>query len=642
MRQGYESLEVYGMENDERYKVYLECIESPVLVLDNELQIEYCNDAFVRLAGQPNDELEGNVLLDVMPDLIGTDSHRAYLQVLSTNSSATSECRIANRYYAERIYPTEQGLLSIFDDISETKRFEAVVQALANHYHDVFDEIWDAVIIQDTYTTDIQEVNKSACNMFGYSRDEMIKMNMGELCADEAPFTSEEFKRWLRMAPREGPNSMEWKARDCNGHEFWIDVRCRRLMVGNELRLVSVIRDITTVKTANDELRHSRKEFDGFFKNASDMIFVTDLGGNFVSVNPAAERITGYQAGQLERMNIQELADEETLQLLRGFQYQRLANGRFVTYEAGFITQTGNHIYLDVNIWPIYKAGKPVAVQGIGRNITKMKEQLKLLSKAEKSLKGLIQFLPDATLAINTEGRVVAWNQAMEELTGVSAEEMLGKGDYEYSLAFYDTKRPIMVDLILNPEGVEKYYQVLEVDKFTVISEFATPNLRGRGRYLWGRAMRWYDEDGTLLGAIECLRDITDRYNYTQSIKDILQISETKALQLETILDGTGQNIVLADKNGQISYASQRFYKLLGYKRSELIGKALADLLASEDKDKAEFFVSGGEEPVVYEVALMRNKGTSVSSSLEIRTLPTGGFLISVKKHGRPKKRAQE
>lgn len=630
------------MENDDRYKVFLECIESPILVLNNELQIVYCNDAFIRLAGRPNDELEGSVLLDVMPELIGTESHRAYLQVLSTGSPAASECCIANNYYAERIYPAPHGLLSIFDDISETKRFEQVVQALAHHYHDVFDEIWDAVIIQDTYTTNIEEVNKSACNMFGYSRDEMIKMNMGELCADEPPFTSEEFKRWLRMAPREGPNSMEWKARDCNGHEFWIDVRCRRMMVGNELRLVSVIRDITTVKTANDELRHSRREFDGFFKNASDMIFVTDLGGNFVSVNPAAERITGYQAGQLERMNIQELADEETLQLLRGFQYQRMANGRFVNYEAGFITQNGSHIYLDVNIWPIYKAGKPVAVQGIGRNITKMKEQMVLLKKAEKSLKGLVQFMPDATLAINTEGRVVAWNQAMEELTGVNADEMLGKGDYEYSLAFYDTKRPIMVDLILNPEGVEKYYQVLEVDKFTVISEFATPNLRGRGRYLWGRAMRWYDEDGNLLGAIECLRDITDRYNYTQSLKDSIQMLETRTQHLESILDGGGQNIVLADKNGTIMYASEHFKKLLGYRRGELRGRNLADIVAEEDKEKAAFFVSGGEEPVVYEVGLMRNKGTSVSASLEAKALASGGYLLTVKKHGRPKKRVKE
>ena len=46
----------------------------------------------------------------------------------------------------------------------------------------------------------------------------------------------------------------------------------------------------------------------------------------------------------------------------------------------------------------------------------------------------IIDFLPDATFAIDTAGKVIAWNRAIEEMTGVSAEEMLGKGDYEYKV----------------------------------------------------------------------------------------------------------------------------------------------------------------------------------------------------------------
>jgi len=49
----------------------------------------------------------------------------------------------------------------------------------------------------------------------------------------------------------------------------------------------------------------------------------------------------------------------------------------------------------------------------------------------------VIDFLPDATFVIDREGTVTAWNRAMEDLTGVPAESMLGKGNYEYSLPFY-------------------------------------------------------------------------------------------------------------------------------------------------------------------------------------------------------------
>ena len=112
--------------------------------------------------------------------------------------------------------------------------------------------------------------------------------------------------------------------------------------------------------------------------------------------------------------------------------------------------------------------------------------ELEAIEDAEK-LANFIDYLPDATLAIDMEGRVVVWNKAMEELTAIKAEDMLGKGNYEYGLAFYNRRRPIMVDLVLRPEEVQQYYSIVEVDKYTIISEFDTPYLRGEGHYLWGR-----------------------------------------------------------------------------------------------------------------------------------------------------------
>ncbi|HET6581234.1 MAG TPA: PAS domain-containing protein, partial [Methanoregula sp.] len=57
----------------------------------------------------------------------------------------------------------------------------------------------------------------------------------------------------------------------------------------------------------------------------------------------------------------------------------------------------------------------------------------------------IIDFLPDATFVIDLDGRVIAWNNAMEALTGVPAEAMLGKGNYEYALPFYKERRPILI-----------------------------------------------------------------------------------------------------------------------------------------------------------------------------------------------------
>ena len=64
----------------------------------------------------------------------------------------------------------------------------------------------------------------------------------------------------------------------------------------------------------------------------------------------------------------------------------------------------------------------------------------------------IINFLPDATFAIDTQGVVIAWNRAMEKMTGVSSPEILGKGNYEYAIPFYHERRPILIDLVLTDD----------------------------------------------------------------------------------------------------------------------------------------------------------------------------------------------
>lgn len=78
-------------------------------------------------------------------------------------------------------------------------------------------------------------------------------------------------------------------------------------------------------------------------------------------------------------------------------------------------------------------------------------------------LSEIIDFLPKATFVIDVEGKVVAWNQAMVEMTGVKTEDILGKGNYEYALPFYDERRPLLIDLVLNPDKkIEDTYDFIK------------------------------------------------------------------------------------------------------------------------------------------------------------------------------------
>ncbi|MDD1695720.1 MAG: PAS domain S-box protein, partial [Methanoregula sp.] len=88
-----------------------------------------------------------------------------------------------------------------------------------------------------------------------------------------------------------------------------------------------------------------------------------------------------------------------------------------------------------------------------------LEESERTSRESEHRLNDIINFLPDATFVIDQEGRVITWNKAMEEMTGTKADEILGKGNYEYALPFYGMRRPMLINLVLEPDSeTEKKY----------------------------------------------------------------------------------------------------------------------------------------------------------------------------------------
>jgi len=140
-------------------------------------------------------------------------------------------------------------------------------------------------------------------------------------------------------------------------------------------------------------------------------------------------------------------------------------------------------------------------------------------------------------VAIDRQGKVIAWNRAIEEMTGVKAEAILGKGDYEYSLPFYGSRRPILIDLVLKSDKkIERsYYSILKKQKDLLIVETWVPSLRRKSAFLWAKASPLYDSKGKIVGAIESIRDITERRQAEEALKKRETELETKTHELEDL-----------------------------------------------------------------------------------------------------------
>ena len=160
----------------------------------------------------------------------------------------------------------------------------------------------------------------------------------------------------------------------------------------------------------------------------------------------------------------------------------------------------------------------------IGMDRTEQKRAEEIVKNSEQRLGQIIDFLPDPTWVIDSESRVVSWNQAMENLTGIAAADMVGKGNYEYALPFYGERRPILIDLVRewNPEFEKKYASIKKAGE-KLVSESHHPDMGDGGLHLAGTASLIYDAAGEVVGAIESVRDITERKHMEAELRRNLE-----------------------------------------------------------------------------------------------------------------------
>jgi len=183
----------------------------------------------------------------------------------------------------------------------------------------------------------------------------------------------------------------------------------------------------------------------------------------------------------------------------------------------------------------------------------------------------ILNFLPDATFAIDLHGTVIAWNRAMEKMTGIPADEILGRGDYEYALPFYHERRPILIDLVLKADpGTEAKYPYIRREGETLISEIFIPHLNGgKGAYLWFLASPLYNSRGEVAGAIESIRDVSEW-------KDVEKEMEERGRFLSTLIANLPGFAYRCrnDRNWTMEYISDGCRDVTGYEPSDFIGNA--------------------------------------------------------------------
>ncbi|MGD0211001.1 MAG: PAS domain S-box protein, partial [Desulfomonilia bacterium] len=298
-------------------------------------------------------------------------------------------------------------------------------------------------------------------------------------------------------------------------------------------------------------------------------IYAKDTDGRFILVNKAVADVYGTPIKDLigEKDSTFAVPGDET----HGAQDKSVdvpSSGSSRPVIQGEITDShGDKHFVQTTMIPFsFSDISTPAVLGVSVDITGIKRAEEALRESQRRLSDIIDFLPDATFAIDREGRVIAWNRAIEKMTGVTKLEILGKDRYAHAVPFYGEARPVLADLLFEGhEDVENKYDFISRDGDKLVTEAFVSNINnGRGAYLWATAAPLYDSNGNIAGAIECIRDITER-------KKAEELLQQHSKTIEQSLDG----IIMADLDGKIRYVNHAWAMMHGYPAEELNGKQI-------------------------------------------------------------------
>lgn len=470
----------------------------------------------------------------------------------------------------------------------------------------------------------IIDFNRSFQELLGYSRNELLTMLW------ISDLTPEEWRRVEQSAIQEHLESGQAQYYEKeyylkNGTRVPVEMLVHSLPGEDGISnyLYFFVYDISQRKSAEDRLVRSKiniqKQVDylnTLLDNMNELFYTYDLNGKITFANQKSIDLLGYKPEEVTAMTVYDFVSERHRFNFETEVARRLKERKPDSYHATVLQKDGSERIFRLNAAPIIEDGISRGEMVLAEDITEqrrtekalkksneelqsMKEELtatneqliaaneqltateeelrqqldeseankEALANAHQQLEGIFNFLPDPTFVIDTEGRVVMWNRAMEELTGVRTREILGKGNREYALIFYGKRRPMLIDLALGYSDYnEEEYLYLEQDRGIFYGENICTQIGDKEVYISGKSSPLYDRSGKLIGAIASLRDITENRKAQQALRD----SEEKYRNIiETIEDGYFE----VDLAGNFTFFNPWLIKVLGYSVKEFQGQ---------------------------------------------------------------------
>jgi len=428
------------------------------------------------------------------------DGHRAYLDTIKTPMYDSNGILL--------------GVLGIGRDISERKLNEQIIQDSEKRFRAIFDQAPIAIALIDRQGHPIIS-NLPLSKMLGYSNDELSKMKFIEFTYPaDIDKDLDQFNDLI--SGKISRYSMEKRYIQKNGNLIWANLFVTTLS-GNAsmpLEIIGMVEDITVQKQAEVKLRNSEERFKILFDYAPDAYYLTDMSGNFIDGNIAAEKIIGYEKNELighNFFNLKLLSPNQFLKaealLAKSILGQATGPDEFELNQ-----KNGSKISVEIRTYPVRIQNKDI-VLGIARDITGRKLAEKEIAMLAHSLKSVNECVSITDL----DNNILFVNESFLRTYGYEINELIGKN----------------ISIVRSQSNNE--HQVNEILQSTILGQWQGELLNKRKDgsefpiYLSTTIIK--DTDSKPIGLIGVAKDITERKH---AEKEILE-AKVKAEQSDRL-----------------------------------------------------------------------------------------------------------
>lgn len=465
--------------------------------------------------------------------------------------------------FDEKGEPAE--LFIICRDVTERKRSEEVIREREELYRAMFEKNQAVKLLVDPDTGDIVDANIAACDFFGYSIEDIKKINFINITV-----SNNNLKANLEQAKNEEVSYMIIRNKLASGEIRDVEIYTSPIGVRGKKLLFCIIHDITERKRAQEALIESEKKYKNLAQSAP--IAVTRILADdkcYDYVNEEFVRQSGYTMKEFNKLSDDKLIEmiyEEDREKVFSFYREWSASGNKGTQHIDYriVNRTGNVVWLDTYLYADFDTeGKVKAINQICIDVTEQNKAQIALVESEKRFRALIENSADMIALLDEKGTLIYSSPSTNRIMGYEVGEYIDKNIFE----------------LLHPDDHESTKKILD----GIISEpESTVNIQLRARHKTGNWL-WIEATVKNLLHEKTIRAIVVNYRDISVRKRAEEELMRQKSYFQQLFENSPEGIIIIDNDNQIVDVNSGFENMFHYKLDEIKGKNVDSVIVPED-----------------------------------------------------------